>query len=118
LAEERSSTEIDYGGRPVVITGGEEPLRAWRGFFSGDDFEDHGDHEAGAVAPTGEAHARGVTIQYEGQTFELHRTTDGDLHSHDLPTLSFTSAEDAARTVAELVDQGVLHGRTEEPEQP
>jgi hypothetical protein len=70
-------------------------------------------------APAGAVeHPRAVTIQYAGQTFELHRTTDGDLHSHDLPTLSFTSAEDAARTVAELVDQGILHGRTEEQEQP
>jgi hypothetical protein len=115
---EPAAREVYHEGRPIVITGGEEPLRVWRGFFSGDDFEDHGAHEAGATAPGAEAHARGVTIQYEGQTFDLHRTTDGDLHSHDLPTLSFTSAEDAARTVAVLVDQGVLHGRTQEPEQP
>jgi hypothetical protein len=114
LTEEGSSREIDYEGRPIVITGGDEPLRPWRGFFYGDDFDEHGAHAPGAPGQ-GMSH-RAVTIQYEGQTFDLHRTTDGDLHSHDLPTLSFSSAEEAARTVADLVDQGILHGRTEEPE--
>ena len=107
---EGGSREIDHDGHPVRIIAQDETLRRYRGFFSGDDYRPH--HLAAADGAPAEAEThRDITIEYEGQAFDMHRTTDGDLHSHDLPTLSFTSVDEAARTVAGLVDQGILHGR-------
>jgi hypothetical protein len=101
--------QLSYAGRPIQITGNTAPLHRYRGFFSGDDWDPHHHGEEGE-------HMADVTVAFDGQVFELHRTTDGDLHSHDLPTLSFTSFEQAAETIARLVDGGYLHGRPAESE--
>lgn len=96
--------ELSYEGRPIHVAGNTAPLHRYRGFFSGDDWDPHRHGEEGE-------HKADVTVEFDGQVFELHRTTDGDLHSHDLPTMSFTSFEQAAETIARLVDGGFLHGR-------
>lgn len=113
--------EIQYAGRPVVIRGGDAPVRAWRGFFSGDDYDVHHVEASGAAAsedtPSPQPHPGDIAVEFDGQVFDLHRTAVGDIHSHDLPFMSFTSVDEAALTVARFVDLGVLHGRPEEPEQ-
>jgi hypothetical protein len=112
--------EIEYKGRPVVIRGGEKPLREWRGFFSGDEYDPHGAHAeaAAAEASKGAPGHADVTIEYRGEIVGLHRTTSGKLHSHDLPTLLFSSVEEAAETVARLIDEAESSGTAQEPEQP
>lgn len=118
MAEE-DRREIEYKGRPVVIRGGEKPLRPYRGFFSGDDYNPHAEHAAPGGQETSEgaaAHAD-VTIEYRGVTVNLHRTGAGNLHSHQLPTVVFTSAEEAAERIAELIDEAQPSGTAEEPEQ-
>jgi len=103
--------ELSYEGRPITVTGNTAPLRPYRGFFSGDDWDPHhlGDEQE---------HKPDAVVEFDGQVFELHRTIDGDLHSHDLPTRSFSSFEAAAEAIARLVDKGYLHGRPAQSEQP
>jgi hypothetical protein len=114
--DEADVRELEYAGRPLRVRGGAEPLRPWRGFFSGDAYEAHGEHVEGPGAPG--AHQPDVTIEFDGQVFGLHRTTSGKLHSHMLPFVAFSSVDEAAYRMAELVDTGVLSGPAEEPQEP
>jgi hypothetical protein len=108
--------EVEYAGRRVRIHGGEAPLRPWRGFFSGDDYDPHGAHDA--EPGTAAVHEPDVTIEVDGHVFGLHRTLSGKLHSHDLPFDSFASVDEAAQRVAELVDLGALGEPATEPQEP
>ena len=102
--------ELEFAGRPFRVTGNLAPLHRFRGFFAGDDLAPHAHTEG-----EGEHHRADITVQFDGQLFDLHRTTDGDVHSHDMPTMSFASIDAAAETIAKLVDLGILHGRPAEP---
>lgn len=97
--------DLQYRGRPIRLRGNTAPPRRYRGFFAGDDYHGHDASDPDAI-----------TVEFDGQVFDLHRTTDGDFHAHDLPTMSFTSVEQAAETIARLVDQGILHGRSAQSE--
>lgn len=106
--------ELDYHGRPVLVRGGEAPVRRYRGFFYGDDWDAHSQHDGTQDL----ARHSDVSIEYRGTVFDLHRTPSGKLHSHELPFVAFSSVEEAVEYVAAMVDRNIGDGRSEEPEQP
>ncbi len=104
-------------GRTVRIAGDDRPVRAFRGFFSGDEVgvAHHadtaaettaaraaraGDEQAAAEQPSGV-----VTISIGDVSFDFHRLPEGYLHSHQLPFMSFTSVDEAAAALVKLLDR-------------
>ncbi|MDO8185478.1 hypothetical protein Q5424_18530 [Conexibacter sp. JD483] len=112
------SREFEVKGHSVRVTGGDEPLRPFRGFFSGDPLP-AGHVHAETPAPTAREAAPAdaeealaadpslVRIEIDDDySFDLHRTPEGDLHAHSLPFQAFASVEDAVAELVRIVDRG------------
>ncbi|HZV73698.1 MAG TPA: hypothetical protein VFF79_08290 [Conexibacter sp.] len=106
MAEGTREMQID--GHTVRITGGDEPLRPFRGFFSGDELP--GEHRMPTGAGDAPPPADMVVIEVDGAPFEAHRLTSGYLHLHTVPFRRFSTVDDAAREIVRLIDLGVLRG--------
>jgi hypothetical protein len=106
---------VTIAGQRVRITGDSQPVRAFRGFFSGDEVgvSHHADSASETVAaraagadarPSASDPAAGlVTIEIGEARFELHRLPEGWLHSHQMPFQRFRTADEAARALVHAI---------------
>jgi hypothetical protein len=97
--------EFAYRGLTLHVSGRDRGATPWRGFFRGDPWIDHEHGEPGSTPDM-------LTLEVEGEKYELHRTASGALHVHDLPFELFETADEAAKAIVDQLHIPERRGRT------